>query len=137
MIEIRSSNMEKTISSNNFSFYASNFKEINDQVQRIEWNFSKKTIKLNVDETCSFNVYKWIKHLEEQSLNEAKSPFARNENNYIAVVFQDKEGNQLEQIKLTSLTVVDHFCELRKQTIESNMSHFIELKYEKIELNQA
>lgn len=129
--------MEKAISSNNFSFHASNFKEINDQVQKIEWNCSKKTIKLHIEETCGFNVYKWIKHLEEQSLNEAKSPFAIVEKNCIVIVFQDQKGIELEQMKLSSINVIDHFCELKKHTIESNMSHFIELKYEKIELNQA
>jgi hypothetical protein len=130
-------NMEKSISSNNFSFYVRNFKEINDQVQKIEWNCSKKTIKLHIEETSNFDVYKWVNHLEEQSLNESKSPFAIVENNCIVIVFKDKDGAQLEQIKLISLNVLDHLCELQKTTLESNMSHFIELKYEKIELSKA
>ncbi len=122
---------EERLSSKNFIFKTKSFPIVNDFINCVKWNNKKKTISISINENSRFEVYKWIKHIENQSIERKKSAFV--DNDIVKIIFNDDSGKNLAEIKFSEIEILDHNCTLNKKNKKDNsLKYNIEISYETI-----
>jgi hypothetical protein len=103
-------------SNNNFICRPRAFPQIGENVDALSWNSVAKTITISITETAEFEVYKWIKYIEEKSHEIQKSPFSDLDANCLVITFQDHAKKDIADIRFKNLSITNNECGLYKNT---------------------
>ena len=127
-------------SSNKFGFIPKNFPQLNKHVIAMNWNSSKKTISVEIEETVDFDVIRWIEYLVNEYLSSQKSPFVDVDTSSLQIIFQDIHSEPTGYLRLKNLKLEDHNVTLSKnedysefgidEETEPKMYHIMELSYQ-------
>jgi len=118
---------------NNFIFKSKIFPQINDLVKIFNWNCVDRTISVSLVENSDFDVYKWIKYI--QNKNEESKECLGLGQDIIFLIFKennysDKEENE---IRFFGLSIEKHFSNIVKN---KKIIHKLKIKYKEEELVQ-
>jgi hypothetical protein len=103
-------------SQSRFVFRPRVFPQLSNYVVNLNWNSVSRTIKVDFNETPNFEVYEWIKYIQEKSIEVQKSPFSDLDANCLSITFQDCKGKDIADIKFKNLSIADHNCSLVKES---------------------
>jgi hypothetical protein len=103
-----------------FVFRPRVFPQLSNYVLNLNWNSVSKTIKVDFNETPNFEVYEWIKYIQEKSIEVQKSPFSDLDANCLSITFQDSKGKDVADVKFKNLSIADHNCSLVKASQEDS-----------------
>lgn len=114
---------------NKFVFKPKLFPQISEGVQSIKWDGLKKILKVSICETPKFEVYEWIKFIEEKNIEEQKSPFSNIGSNSVLLSFLDSNDANLANINFQDLSIIEHYCNFQKENNKKPLIQEITLSY--------
>lgn len=116
-------------SSKNFIFKIKSFPSLTSSLIDLDWNLYDKKLIIKLNETSNFDVYNWIKHIENKNKEIESNPSNLIEPTYCEISLKDFEGNYLSNIKFINLSLNYHHCYFNSECEEQNIKHDLVIKY--------
>ena len=114
--------------SQDFVFKVKSFPSLTNSLIDLDWDLHNKKITIKLNETSNFDVYNWIKHIENKNKEKESNPSHLIEPTYCEISLKDFEGNYLSNVKFVNLNLNYHHCNLNIE-YDSNLTHEIILNY--------
>lgn len=114
---------------NNFIFKSKIFPQINNLIEKFNWNCADKTVSVSIFENSDFDVYQWIKYL--QNKNEESKDCLGLGQDIIFLIFKNANDKNLSEIRFFGLSIEKHFCCVCKN---KKLIHKLKIKYKEEEL---